>query len=849
MLLFAVGFNLWLYRLEPSAQVDPNDNLFQFALVYRTNQIWDFADKICSGNMLTYPLCHFSYLADHWVPNWNEGYNLPFYYSHIPQIAIVGSYRLVSGITCQVSKLVPLMTHDTCNITLFSYYHLVIYLLLSLFPITMFFALLVVGVSPITAGFGALLAAQISTDGLYGLDPPSFLWRGYGLSSQLFAMVWLPLAVAYAWRYFESKQSMKGAIKFSKDASELRFRENFHRDRNFLWPAVLFLILTTSGHIGVGIMAFLSLIPLAYGGVIVTFLYCYIAQDITGKSQQQFNNATLKQFRNNTIKLFILSATSIFILSYWLVPAFLGDKFHNFSFWDPVWKFNSYGAKETLSRLGNGDLFDFGRLPVYTALVIVGVFAVLRKKYHVSGVRKEDGQINNRTMQQYNNENDSDEDRLNSHPYFPFAVLFIFWLLLYFGRTTWGNLINFIPTMKEFHLSRFIVGVHLAGLFLAPIGLTWIALKIKITMQQFNNKTISSGLLYCCIVLLLTIGIWLTIYPQTISYNQLNETLIKRANGNYARQSPDMNLLVTALQDLEKTNPGRVHAGRGGQWGHDFKIAETNMTMYLGNFALSTVLWLPETWSPNGDTEQYFREDKQSDYDLFNIRYVATPKAIAKENVQPFWHLIKTNPSWNLYEIDTSGYFTAGVVPAIVSADKYSRANAVRLWIQSDDPKNGLYPQLTFDTKNYPVNTGLPNFKMLDEVTFQVPDGSMHNVFAEPPKYVAPSPTLPISLTHQTDDTDMIFSAKATVPAHCTDCLVILKQTYSPDWQITDNGLAVTPIIVFPFYIGIPVSAGAHSIVVSYQPSKMKIFLLIFTGIITIVSLIFLLKRNKKKLN
>src|SRR4030042_4691716 len=157
MLVFAIGFNLWLYRMEPTAQVDPNDNTFQFALVYRTNQIWDYANKKCSGNILTFPICHFSYLSDHWVPNWNEGYNLPFYYSHIPQIAIVGSWRFIQVFTGPIP--------------LFQYYHTIIYLLLSLFPLSVFLALRVTGASWMTAGFGALLSSQISTDGLYGLDP------------------------------------------------------------------------------------------------------------------------------------------------------------------------------------------------------------------------------------------------------------------------------------------------------------------------------------------------------------------------------------------------------------------------------------------------------------------------------------------------------------------------------------------------------------------------------------------------------------------------------------------------------------------------------------------------------
>jgi hypothetical protein len=192
MLLFAIGFNLYLYRLEPTAKTDPNDNTFQFALVDRTNTMWDFAYKQCKSNYFTFFLCHFSYLADHWVNNWAEGYNLPYYYSHIPQIAIVGSYRALHSI----------FSLWTFNFSLFQYYHIVIYLLLCIIPLPVFLALRVLGLSWLTAGVGALLATHLSTDGLYGLDPSSFLWRGYGLSSQLFAMIWLPLALSYAFRYF-----------------------------------------------------------------------------------------------------------------------------------------------------------------------------------------------------------------------------------------------------------------------------------------------------------------------------------------------------------------------------------------------------------------------------------------------------------------------------------------------------------------------------------------------------------------------------------------------------------------------------------------------------------------------
>src|SRR5205085_2527992 len=140
-----------LYAAEPTAKIDPNDNAFQFALVDRTNTVWDYATKRCRATVigtLTFPVCHFLYLADHWVPNWEEGYNLPYYYSHIPQIAIVASWRLLSPLT---------------HMSLFAYYHVVIYLLLCVFPLSVFLALRLAGFSWLTAGIGALLGSHLST--------------------------------------------------------------------------------------------------------------------------------------------------------------------------------------------------------------------------------------------------------------------------------------------------------------------------------------------------------------------------------------------------------------------------------------------------------------------------------------------------------------------------------------------------------------------------------------------------------------------------------------------------------------------------------------------------------------
>jgi hypothetical protein len=701
ILVFAIGFNLWIYRLEPTALVDPNDNTFQYALVERTNQIWE------SGRILS--------LSNHWVPNWAQGYNLPVYYSHIPQILIVGSWRLMGQF-----------------ISLFTYYHWVIYLLLVIFPLCLFLALRVVKMPWLAAGIGALIASQLSTDGLYGLDPPSFLWRGYGLSSQLFAMLFLPLAMAFVAR------------------------------KNVKW-SILFLAATTAGHLGMGMIAILAAVIITIGPTVQAIL------------QQEYSKV-IKLFTQDVGRLLLIIGGVVVILGYWIIPAVVQNNYHNISFWDPIWKFDSYGTKIVLTRLFNGDLFDFGRSPILTLLVLVGLFVSLQTTQYIS-----------------------------------FALLFIGMLILYFGRATWGPLIDLIPGMREFHLSRFIVGVQLAGLFLIPIG---VEKMVSSVMYQVSRVLKKSFIIDHLSFIIFTIILVALVYPQTLRYAALNDKLILQANQNFEAVKPDLELLLSTLKAHIAQSPGRVFAGRGGGWGKGFRVAETPYYMYLSTYGIPTVLWLPQTWSPSSDIEQYFSEENLTHYELFNIRYVVAPPSQA---AQPFWKLLEETKTWKLYEIATSGYVIGAVRPAIVASTKEDYKNVVRMWMHSVYPTNGLYPQLTLDTRSYPQNTGLPNFKMVDEVTYQVPDGSLHSIFAEPPVYLSQTTVRP-TVVSQSDDTDMVFKATVEVPEGCTGCIVVLRQTYHPNWKANIDGKPVKPFGVFPFYTAVTVeTSGTHEIIFSYR--------------------------------
>ena len=122
---------------------------------------------------------------------------------------------------------------------------------------------------------------------------------------------------------------------------------------------------------------------------------------------------------------------------------------------------------------------------------------------------------------------------------------------------------------------------------------------------------------------------------------------------------------------------------------------------------------------------------------------------------------------------------------------------------------------------------------MLDEVTYKVPDGSTHNLFSEVPSYMlsVDSYQLPKILS-QESDSDMVFKAKVEVKEDCKECIVILKQTFHPSWRATIDGKPVEPITAFPSFTAVKLeSAGTHEVIFSYQPSGIKIALLIVSVI------------------
>ena len=171
VLLFAVAFNL--VHLYPDVAIKiPDRNDTGMHLLYT-----DMAVKaITLGQDFTDP----------WQRTMGMGFPLFHYYQHLPHVTLA----LVHVLTLGVFPLADMLNWTA-------------YLLLSLFPLSIFWSLRRFGFDRLVAAMGGLVASLTATNSLWGLGFEGYVFRGWGLYSQLWAMVLLPPALAQGYRVLQ----------------------------------------------------------------------------------------------------------------------------------------------------------------------------------------------------------------------------------------------------------------------------------------------------------------------------------------------------------------------------------------------------------------------------------------------------------------------------------------------------------------------------------------------------------------------------------------------------------------------------------------------------------------------
>ena len=258
--------------------------------------------------------------VDFWVPDLELGFPEFVYYQHLPHLAVVTLDRVLLE-----------------RVDIVTVFNAVRYALLVGLPLTVFWSMRKMGFGTVAAAIGAAASSLLSSTApctrpgaapvpCYGFDYDSYIWRGYGVFTQLVAM-----------------------------------------HLSFVTLALLHAVITRGRGYVVAIVALATL-------VLSHVLYAYMMAISAGVV------ALAGPWRAIPLRFARLATTGIgaaLVASYMLVPVVTSGQWLNVSPYLDSYKYDSFGAGPILGWLVSGALLDGGRFPVLTILLGVGIVAAI----------------------------------------------------------------------------------------------------------------------------------------------------------------------------------------------------------------------------------------------------------------------------------------------------------------------------------------------------------------------------------------------------------------------------------------------------------------------------------------
>jgi Gpi18-like mannosyltransferase len=468
---------------------------------------------------------------------------------------------------------------------------------------------------------------------------------------------------------------------------------------------------------------------------------------------------------------------SLLIASWVLVPLLADTKWTTQSEFYKGTIFNdSYGAQKVLGWLFTGKLFDNGRFPIVTILFFIGVLACLVRARRDARARALLGAL-------------------------------ALGLFLSFGRRTWGSLIDVFPGFHDIQIHRFVIGIDLAAILLAGVGLGWgarTAFYAARPLVRGRYAVVATG----SAVVLVGIAALAPAWKERASYDQRerNEIRLQRA-----ADSTDGRNLDRLINVVKSRGDGRAYAGLRSNWGKDYKIGAVPVYAWFADRDVDAIGFTFRTIaSLSNDTEAAFDETRPADYQMFNVRYLILPS----DHRPPVpAKLLASSGRHRLWEVATSGYFQVVDRGAPLAANRTNLISATRAFMGSNLASQGVYPGVTFAGGAAPPAT-----------------------FAGSSPPAGPAGEV---LTQEETRNNGVF--RATVNAS-RPAVVLLKATYDPRWTVTVDGVPDKPTMMAPSLVGVEVPIGRHQVVFRYKPYG-HYPLLLAIGAFTLLALVLYPRR------
>jgi hypothetical protein len=464
------------------------------------------------------------------------------------------------------------------------------------------------------------------------------------------------------------------------------------------------------------------------------------------------------------------------LVAFFVVPL-IGDlPYHAKSLFDAAEKFDSHGAGVILTRLFSADLLDYQRLPVMTWLAAVGLFLCVRRRIE------------------------------NGSPVHAWvAGGFVLWVLLYFGRATWGPLIDLLPLSQGLHLERLSSGVHIFAIWLAAVALG----TVSRWWLSCESPWLRAGLG-------LAIGTFLLapILGERITYFARNAGLVRDAKLQFDQQAPAFTPVMRLLRELP---PGRVYAGHSGNWGRNYRVGQVQVYSVLSAEAITLIGHTPYSWSLASDFQIQLQWPDVPAYNLWDIRYLLTDQT---QSPPPGAELLLQSGPHHLYRLPSEGPFAIVSVPLAVAGNKETVWYITNMWTKGQWAQQHRHARLLLAGED---TASLPLLRMQDPFRYRSLDGMDHNVFDPPALFMKPAPAPAPGSVHEVSLGRQ--DASATLDLQRPGA-VLFKATYHPGWQAYVDGVRTATMTLTPGLLGIEVPAGVHHLELHYRSGWLKAILL-----------------------
>lgn len=645
-----------------------------------------------------------------WVSEWALGYPVWQSYQPLGHLVAAAAFRVFGGVA----------TNEAIFAT-------INYMLIVFFPLSVYLGARLLGIGTAASGLAALLVFAPSATGdpeRYGLGYGSVLWRGSGLYTQLFALNLLAIGIGLTARALD----MGGRMR--------------------LTVAGLMLSLTSLSHIIFGYAAFVSAALLAVVG-------------------------TAGERPRRLVRFVFIATIGLVLLAWFLIPMVLVKETIGHNRWEPTQKWDSYGASYIIGELFSGRLLDYGRPPLLTALLALGIVGIWLARHEPAARR--------------------------------LAGLCGLWLMLFFGRTTWGQMMLLAGIPADLHMQRLQAVFELTAIMMTAYGaVRFLAAIARYTSyiqarlrRAYDGKPHGISGTICVVIGAAAIAaVVIAIGADRASYLDQNLEWGEQNLEAYAQQHSELNAAMLDIRAILAERPGRVYAGRANGWGRDFKVGWMPVYTFLSREHFDQTSFLYHSMSKTSDV--IFEYDESSAFDVaFGIRAVVAP---TDRIMPPHLRLRGTHGEFAVYESPSEGYFGLVDIGGQYTGPAPAAYELNYAWLKSSLPGEGI----VFSLER--ISTGLDA------------------------DYCEAISALNAKQTRQRGQIIAESKAGETYSAHVQmlrPAYVLIKITWHPYLTATVDGRPVPLIPVTPGFGAVPVQAGDHQVEVTFRPGPLKAILLI----------------------